>query len=143
MAEENKDENNKLEPQPKNVKPSDEDQELISQLPPEVRENIKFHLSSFRAGGYPNPLVEKLTPEHIAEIISNDRQEDQNRYKYAWSSRFFRAFYVLMTLACLIFLIIFLKDNDSALLIKIIEYVIVFCGGLGAGIGYGKNFMRD
>lgn len=133
MKDENKNEDANLQSPKDN--PETIDPEFISDLPPEVREMVKFQLSSF-TGKLPNPLINKLTPDHITNIIDNEKQEDNNRYKYAWSDRYFKAFYVVLVVGFLVFLITYLKSNDSELLIKILEILVAFASGVGVGIGY-------
>lgn len=86
-------------------------------------------------------LFEKFTPEHTSQFLDNIRRDDENEYKLKSSNRWFHVIYVFFAMAFLLFLIVFLLPKDKDLLNKIIELLIAFGGGFGAG--YGVKSWRN
>ena len=83
--------------------------EILNDLPPEVRDQVSLMISrSSYQGVMPNPLVEKLTPEHITQIIDASVADDNNNYKFITSNRIFKLIYTVICLAAFFLLLLFL-----------------------------------
>jgi len=85
-----------------------------------------------------NPLSDKITPEHISEIIKNSNEQDIRDREERKSERNYNLLLLIIALLFIAFLIIFLKKNEQ-LLIKIIIGIVSFIGGYG----FGKTKQRS
>jgi hypothetical protein len=114
-------------------------QELFDKLPPEVKQQITF-LSSHQRIGLPpsNPIANKVTSEHIGEIIKIADNDSEREFKDNISTRRYSLTYFVLSLLFLTFLIVFLSQVDKALLIDVLKVFIGFLGGLGLG-AYGMS----
>lgn len=49
--------------------------EIVEKLPDHLQRVIQHSVSATVMGNFPNPIVDKLTPEHISVIIAADERE--------------------------------------------------------------------
>ena len=109
--------------------------EEFQHLPPDIQ---RFMSASY-VGPMPNPLYDKLTPEHITAIINAGVKEDERRFKYFSSERNYKVFYFLSGLVVLALLTFFLLPYDKEMYTKIVEWTLVFASGSGVGRAFKKG----
>ncbi|NCA85043.1 MAG: hypothetical protein EOM83_05635 [Clostridia bacterium] len=79
-----------------------------------------------------NPIAEKITPEHISQIIARSDDQDKRDRDERKGERNYNLLLVVIALLFTAFLIIFLQNNED-LLVKIVIGIISFIGGFGFG----------
>jgi hypothetical protein len=107
----------------------------INKMPEPIRQVFLAMTRTISRGMPYHPLFDKFTPEHTSQFLENIRKDDENEYKLKSSNRWFHVVYVFLALAFLFFLIVFLLPKDKDLLTKILELLVAFGGGVGAGYG--------
>jgi hypothetical protein len=119
-----------------------EDSELPSDMPKPVRRVITQFMGEMRRSGpASSPLVEKLTSEHIDQLIEITNEDSRLEYRDAQQRRKYSVAYFLIGSALFVFLVIYLSGSNPDLLEALIGYLIAFLGGLGGG--YGIKSWRD
>jgi len=138
----NEDDENLLKQNP----PPDQAQlaaEEIENLPPELRKIVEMGFSMQRVvGSMPNPLLSKITESHISKILDLSEKEDDHSFKDTQSSKRYTAFYFLIGVILFVFLVVFLIERDSSLLMSIIEKIIFVFAGFAGGYGY-KAYLEN
>lgn len=114
--------------------------ELLSKLPPEARKVIEIGMSMHRFGPMPNPLTQKLNPQHIDKILESAEKDSQRAFRDAGETRKYTLIYLTIVSILFVFLTVFLVGSDKELYKEIIKLLIVFSGGLGSGFGI-KSYM--
>ncbi|WP_024348171.1 hypothetical protein [Lacrimispora indolis] len=125
--------------------PSDIDS-VLENIPKEDRRVIKRMIGmSMQMGGSISPEVElmkKMTPEHVSDFLSTQKEAMQNSYKEKNMNKLFLFLVLLVTLVFIIVLIILLKDKP-----EVMEKVLFTLGGLITGLfggyGIGKTKQDD
>lgn len=111
--------------------------ELLEKLPKGVKEVLQFMSIS---GPVPNPLIGKITPEHIEKLIVNDDKENERDFQDSREERShnFKIFIVAIIAVLLLtgFLTI-MKERD--ILLNVIMAILGFAGGFGVG----KYFQNE
>lgn len=119
-----------------------EDSELPSDMPKPVRRVITQFMGEMRRSGpVASPLMEKLTSEHIDQLIELTNEDSKLEYRDAQQRRKYSIVYSLIGSALFVFLVIYLSSSNPDLLEALIGYLIAFLGGLGGG--YGIKSWRD
>jgi hypothetical protein len=115
--------------------------ELLEAIPAEERSKVisiirqSMYSSVTRSG---NPIADKITTEHISQLINRSDDLDKRDWEERKSQRNYNLLLLLTGLAFIGFLIIYLQ-KDKDLLIKIIVAIISFVGGFGLGKSTGKK----
>lgn len=121
-------------------------QEILDKIPAKDREEVKGFLKSsmsFSAimGQFPNPMMQKITPEHISDIIKNTHETDQRDRDERKHIRWYVLIALLAAMAVLVFFVIFLVIyNKVELLTTLITIIVAIAGGFGAGWGLRDRF---
>ena len=114
----------------------------INQLPESERKAFRqissFSMSSVFGMPKNNPLLNKMTPEHISTLLENSDREDERGYKAYKFSNYIRLVFVVIGIGVFIFLVVFLKENVS-LLNQLLTYTLPFLIGLAGGFGLGRS----
>lgn len=79
-----------------------------------------------------SPLSEKITSEHISEIIKRSDEQDKRDREEREKERRYNLLILIIALVFIGFLIVYLNKNEN-LLIKIIIGLVSFIGGYGFG----------
>jgi hypothetical protein len=118
------------------------DPEILENLSPELGKQISMMVTrSSYQGPLPNPLIEKLTEEHITKIIDASIQDDDRSYKFATSDRYFTLIYIILGLGIFLTLFFCLINKDIELLKDLLKIILGFItGGLS---GYGFKTLKD
>jgi hypothetical protein len=115
--------------------------ELLNAIPVEERSKVisiirqSMYSSVSRHG---NPIAEKITTEHISQIINKSDDLDKRDREERKNQRSYNLILILLGLSFIGFLIVYLQ-KDKELLIKIIVAIISFVGGFGLGKSTGKK----
>jgi hypothetical protein len=78
-----------------------------------------------------NKIAEKLTPEHITQIIDNAEEEDKRSFSAFKMNSVLRTVYIIISLSFALFLLIFFKDSEY--FSTILTAIFSFLGGIGIG----------
>ncbi len=79
-----------------------------------------------------NPVADKITEEHITQIISKSDEYDKRDRAERKSERNYNLIILIIALLFVVFIIVFLKTEQD-LLLKIVIAIISFIGGFGFG----------
>lgn len=116
-------------------------EEVLDALPPEERNRfLSFFRHSMFAGivRRGSPVSEKITSEHITQLIENADKQDLRERAERRGQRTYNLILLCIALAFLGFLVVYLKDEKD-LLYKVIIAIISFVGGFGFGRTSGKK----
>jgi hypothetical protein len=130
------DHNNSGEENPAQIKPKsdvhnssfpDASDEINEINEPEDKRVLRVISRQFMAmiSGRSNPLLDKISPEHITEILNNSRRQD-------FSDKIYNVIILCICLAFLVFLIVYLQSQKD-LLEKVILAFLSFAAGFGVG----------
>ncbi len=110
-------------------------EEILEAIPEEDRGKVASIIKQTMISGVmrrSNPIAEKITPEHITQIITKSDNQDIRDRSERKSERNYNLVLIVIGLVFIGFLIVFLQDNED-LLIKIVIGIISFIGGFGFG----------
>jgi len=100
--------------------------------------SMAFH-SEQRIMSSADKVAEKLTPEHITQIIANSEQDDSRQFSaFKWNS-IIKLIIFFASLLFAIFLLVFFRNSEY--FITLLAALFSFLGGLGVGkhISIRKN----
>ena len=109
--------------------------EVLEALPEEDRGKVASIIKQTMVSGVmrrSNPIADKITSEHITQIISRSDDQDQRDRSERKGERNYNLILIILGLVFVAFLIVFLQSNED-LLIKIVIGIISFIGGFGFG----------
>ncbi|MBN9885943.1 hypothetical protein [Salipiger abyssi] len=110
--------------------------EVLESLPEPMRHQVRETFGILSAGPARNPVAEKVTPEHISQLIANDEADSVREYEERASSRRYTLVYVVLAiLAFFVLAFTFAKDNPD-LFKQILAFFATFGAGFGAGWGF-------
>lgn len=99
-----------------------------------------MQLFSGGSGSVLHTLFGKFNERHIDKFLDSLREDDQNKYKYYSSNRWFHLAYVGIAVLFLVFVFAFFANNQT-ILNDILKILVAFAGGLGSG--YGLRSAKD
>lgn len=117
--------------------------EILKDLPENQRKLINQIFSSISVqGAFPkqNPILTKITPEHITTVLDHSNQEDLRDREERKSERDHN--YKIMVTAIIAITIIgslLVYSNQTDILKYVVGAVFGFAGGFGAGKYYDKE----
>ncbi len=109
--------------------------EILEAIPEEDRGRVSSIIKQTMFSGVmrrSSPIADKITTEHITQLISKSDEQDLRDRKERKEERNYNLFLILISLIFIGFLIVYLKYNED-LLIKIVIGIISFIGGFGFG----------
>ena len=89
-----------------------------------------------------DPIVEKITPEHLTQMFEAAAKDEQAKRKLQSQGQWINLAYVVLALASFVFIVVYLR-SDSDLLIRVITITASFIGGIGAGFTLSKKKSND
>jgi hypothetical protein len=119
--------------------------EVMEQIPKEAQPIVRRAISSFgmQVMGqvpHPNPLVEKITSEHVGKIIDyaekesvRDSEERKSGRKYTF------AVFVVITVVFAGLLVFFAVRKETDMVINLLIAVFSLAGGFGIGRYFRKE----
>lgn len=110
-------------------------EEILDAIPEEDRGRVASIIKQTMVSGVmrrSNPIADKITTEHITQLISRSDDHDKRDRKERKGERNYNLLLVIIGLVFIGFLIVFLQQNED-LLIKIVIGIISFVGGFGFG----------
>ncbi|MBI4282600.1 MAG: hypothetical protein HY672_03835 [Chloroflexi bacterium] len=111
--------------------------EILEKLPPPERRRIE---QFFAAGmSFGNPVLQRLTPQHISDLISLSSKEADLEFKDRHRSRLTLSLMVgFLVVVFVAFAIVLAYRNLSDLLQELLKDAALIIGGAGTGFGYGS-----
>lgn len=109
--------------------------EILEAIPEEERGKVASIIKQTMISGVmrrSNPIADKITSEHITQLITKSDEHDIRDRAERKSERNYNLLLVLIGIVFIGFLIVFLQNNED-LLIKVIIGIISFIGGFGFG----------
>lgn len=109
--------------------------EVLDAIPKEDRGKVASIIKQTMVSGVmrrSNPIADKITSEHISQIISRSDDQDKRDRSEKKGERNYNLILIILGLVFIGFLIVFLQSNED-LLIKIVISIISFIGGFGFG----------
>ena len=85
-----------------------------------------------------NPVLEKLTEDHITTLIENGSKNDGRILEDSKAERRYRMAYILIGLLSFGLLTAYILPLDKELYKQVIQLLVAFGGGFGAGYGYRR-----
>ena len=119
------------ESQPEEIIPD----EILQAIPAEDRGKVASIIKQTMISGVmsrSNPIADKITSEHISQLISKSDDQDKRDRDERKGERNYNLLLIIIGLIFVAFLLVFLQSNED-LLIKIIVAIISFIGGFGLG----------
>lgn len=125
------------EPAKENSSTSDDiiPDEILDTIPEEDRGKVASIIKQTMVSGVmrrSNPIADKITSEHITQIINRSDDQDKRDRSERKGERNYNLVLIILSLLFVGFLIVFLQSNED-LLIKIVIGIISFIGGFGFG----------
>lgn len=115
--------------------------EILEAIPFEDRSRFKAIVQETMVSSISkrtNPIADKITSEHITQLISKSDEQDKRDRAERKGQRNYNLTLIIIGLLFVGFLIVFLQQNTE-LLIKIIVAIISFVGGFGLGKSTAKK----
>ncbi|HEX8265487.1 MAG TPA: hypothetical protein VF596_08790 [Pyrinomonadaceae bacterium] len=122
---------------------------ILAAIPPPYRETVERSIierSSLIFGNLPPPpdaFDEKITSEHIGQVISNYDKDGQRFHEDKQRDRFFKTIWIVLFAAIFVFLTYFLAKDQESLYFRIVELLVAFAGGFLGGYGYKAFKQKD
>ena len=116
-------------------------EEFLDNLPPEERNQFVQLISSITQFGGPvfNPVLRRITSDHITQLIGNDEAKSRREAESEKSGRRYQFTYFTVTIAVLLFLVVFFTLQQRT---DLITATLTGIAGLGAGFGLGRMTGR-
>ena len=110
----------------------------VNNIPNEARKQIQSVMAMFQSShDRPpvNPLFEKFTESHIDKYLDYIQKDDDSAVDIKKSNRWFNLAYFVIALIAVGLAIFFIFPKDKEFLQNIIQILLAFAGGFGAGYG--------
>jgi hypothetical protein len=106
-------------------------------LPRPVRQRFEFFMSqAMGRGSLFSPFWEKVTSEHVPELIKSMDRDAQLEFQDRQRNRYLLTTLVLIVVAMMAFLVVQLAPTNPDLLDKLVTVLVSFVGGFGGGYGF-------
>lgn len=117
-------------------------EDVLEKLPLKDRNTIRriFASTTMYSGSFPNPVLSKVTSEHISEVIKVSDKDSDREHEDRQRTRRYTFWIFLTSIIALLGIIVFAVIMGSK---DIIVPIISGLGGLGAGYGLGKRSKRS
>ena len=119
--------------------------EILEKLPPEARKKVmEFFAAGMYSGPAPNPVLAKITPQHITDLISLASKDSDHALEDTKHSRrlaLYALTIVLISVLVVVLVLAFRNQND--LLIEVFKLLAVGLGGFGGGYGWARFRRPD
>ena len=112
-------------------------QDILERMEPQDRSIITRAFSSITQVGGPvfNPVLRRITSEHITQIIHNSEAQSNRDAEADKANRRYQFAYFVLGLTALIFLLVFFTIREQY---NVLAAVITGAMGFGSGFGVGK-----
>jgi len=110
----------------------------------EIYKELQMSFEFMQNGMHPeNPIIAKMSPEHISDILKINNTEMLQEFKYKSSNRWFLLGIITIGVALFIFLVVYLADKHNAILMDILKIACGFIGGLGSGFALKSRNKKE
>ncbi len=115
---------------------------VLRQVPATQQAQLRETFAAFMQfqGPAPNPLMRKITADHVTKMIDGAEKDNERHYTDRREGRGHSKFLIVV---CGIFILamsgLFLWASQAQLLDKLLQFGIVFIGGVGTGVGLSKR----
>ena len=140
-----KNEGENLDANSKKMESSNSDEivpeEILEAIPEEDRGKVASIIRQTMISGVmkrSNPLADKMTSDHITQIIAKSDEHDKRDREERKGERNYNLLLIVIALCFVGFLVVFLQTNED-LLLKIVIGIISFVGGFGFGQSLKKK----
>lgn len=115
--------------------------EILGTMPPESRGRVTRSFSSITQFASPvfNPVLQRITSEHISQVISNAAAQSNREAEAEKSNRRYQFSYFVVTIVALLSLLVFFAIREQY---NVLIPVVTGITGLGSGFGIGKFTNR-
>lgn len=107
--------------------------EILASMPPELRSSFEQFSVMMRSGPSPDPLRQKITSEHISNIITQTGEEHRLEFELEKHGRYMSLGVLSLILLFVLALYILFRDKPEAVQ-PILTHLIAFAGGIGGGM---------
>lgn len=115
--------------------------ELLDKLPPETREVFQSLIAAVYSGPVPNPIAEKITSDHITQLITARNQDAEREHVDRKDTRRWATVLIGLCVVVGVGMVVFLVTAGQVdLADRLMERGILLGGGVG--IGYGISEWR-
>lgn len=129
------------EPVPEPAAPKPVPPEILAKLPPEAREVVQSLTAAVYSGPVPNPIAEKITSDHITQLITARNQDAEREHVDRKDTRRWATVLIGLCLVVGVGMVVFLVIAGQVdLADRLMERGILLGGGVG--IGYGISEWR-
>lgn len=142
---ENKKEEDREEQKNKNLSEDIIPEEVLEAFPEEDRGRIESVMRQTIISGAMhrgNPIADKITSEHITQLITKSDDQDKREWEERGRDRNYNLILVGIGVAFVSFLVVFLKDNEN-LLLNLVLAIVSFIGGFGFGKFYKSEGKKS
>ena len=125
---------------------NDHDEPEASETLEKVPESGRLPVEQFfgAAMSIGNPILQKITSEHISDLISLNKDDSQRRYADRREARRILAVVGVVFLLVLVgFAVLLVVRDQRELLLELLKAAVLFLGGLGAGWGLQSFRQRE
>ena len=130
------------EPQAQEDEQSASLEKVLADSPESVKQVVAsvVRMGMSISGTMPNPLAEKLTPEHLDKMIEYTETESQREDKQLTAHRKFGFLYYLIGIAVVTtVLLVLIFRSETDLVLQILSVIGAFGGGFGVGRLTGRG----
>jgi hypothetical protein len=107
--------------------------EILASMPPEVRSSFEQFLVLMRSGPSPDPLRQKVTSQHISDIILQTGEDHRRQFELEKHARYMALAVLSLVLLFVFALYILFREKPDAVQ-PILTHLIAFGGGIGGGM---------
>ena len=111
--------------------------ELVEKLPQEAREYVESFIMA--SGPVQNPMVKKVTSEHITQMLDYREKQSQRTHESSTSERRYTLGYTVMAVALLVGFAYIMIPKDLGFFQEMLEKLIAFGLGGAGGWGWAKS----
>jgi len=107
--------------------------EVLAGMPPDVRSTIEQFSVMMRSGPLPDPLRQKITSQHITDIIAQTGEDHRREFDLDKHGRYMSFSVLALILLFVLTLYTLFRDKPEAVQ-PILTHLIAFAGGIGGGM---------
>ena len=109
----------------------------------ETREELREMVTGLMitSGPAPDPLIQKLTPQHVATLIEHSEKESKRDHKLLREGRIYTLVYALIAVLAFFGFALMFGHSNPALFTQVLVFLAPF--GAGFAAGWGVSTLRN